>query len=115
MQFNEAINNATKFVSMSVEIENKKYFLVSLLLFNIVYSSKKRTPNLDLLYKDLLSIKPISTENERVFFNCRKFYYQSTDHSLNAIGVFKGNLINKTVYVILFACVNRYKYHRNLP
>ena len=74
-----------KFESVSDEI---RYFIIE----------KKRTPNLDLLYKALLSIPPTSVECERLFSHCghilSKKRNRMSDKSLDSIIFLKHFYLN---------------------
>lgn len=58
-------------------------------LFQLFEVTKKRTQNLELIYKALLSVKPTSTDSERAFSTAGTFVTKSrnrlSDRSLHAI------------------------------
>lgn len=58
-------------------------------MFQLFELTKKRTQNLELLYKVLLSVKPTSTDSERVFSTAGNFVTKSrnrlSDYSLHAV------------------------------
>lgn len=65
--------------------------------FLLFEKTGKRTPNLETLYKALISVKPTSTENERVFSISgnvvSKIRSRLSDKSINALVYLKAYFI----------------------